>query len=107
MKAKHILLQFAETPEHDFIDTSIVEYDYILNLNVFGPVAGVLTDHLLLQHPIAIGFEQHPGIVLTWRLLRREGITKLYLWLAMEARPFFSCRKKAIVHRKNFPILFY
>ena len=35
MKAKHILLQFAETPEHDFIDTSIVEYDYILNLNVF------------------------------------------------------------------------
>lgn len=47
MKAKHILLQFAETPEHDFIDTSIVEYDYILNLNVFGPVAGVLTDHLL------------------------------------------------------------
>jgi len=79
MKAKHILLQFAETPEHDFIDTSIVEYDYILNLNVFGPVAGVLTDHLLLQHPIAIGFEQHPGILLVRMYITIEKCTTLRL----------------------------
>lgn len=31
---KHILLEFAETPAQDNIDTSCVEYDHQLNLNV-------------------------------------------------------------------------
>ncbi len=31
---KHLLLQFAETPTGENIDTSIVEYDHQLNLNV-------------------------------------------------------------------------